>query len=145
MPKVFISYAREDKSFANRLANELEKREVSIWIDSRSIPPGEEWLSAIERGLEECDYFLLVLTPSAMLSNYVTEERTAAYRRAVNGDMIFIPLLVIRADYTSLLLGSRQWIDFSQSFSPNETQDSDWDAGGYPGSITRSLSKPTHR
>ena len=40
---VFISYAREGAATADRLVDALERRDVRVWIDRRSIAPGTYW------------------------------------------------------------------------------------------------------
>jgi len=47
MADVFLSYAREDQAFAQRLAQALEAEGFSVWWD-RTIPPGKTWKPASE-------------------------------------------------------------------------------------------------
>ena len=64
--QVFISHAHEDAEFAHRLAADLAARGWRVWIAPDSIRPGEKWVDAINRGLEECGVFLVALTPAAV-------------------------------------------------------------------------------
>ena len=58
-------------------------------------PAGEKWVDAINRGLEECGVFLVVLTPSAVASKWVTDETNAAKEMHQEGELRFIPLGVV--------------------------------------------------
>jgi len=90
--QVFISHAHEDAEFAHRLAADLRTRGWRVWIAPVSIRPGEKWVDAINRGLEECGVFLVVLTPSAVASKWVTDETNFAKEMHQEGELRFIPL-----------------------------------------------------
>jgi hypothetical protein len=60
--KVFISYAREDRSFAERIYNSLKDLQIDPWLDTRSITPGMRWKDEITRGLRAADYCIILLS-----------------------------------------------------------------------------------
>jgi WD40 repeat protein len=72
--KVFISYSRKDEEFAQQLATDLDHLGASVWIDVDDIPPGVNWSTAIQQGLDTCDTLLLILSPDSMDSGNVTDE-----------------------------------------------------------------------
>ncbi len=74
MTKVFISYSRKDEEFARQIATDLDRLGASIWLDVDDIPPGVNWSSAIQQGLDNCDTLLLVVSPDSMDSSNVTDE-----------------------------------------------------------------------
>lgn len=92
--RVFISHAHQDAEFAHRLAADLRRRGWRVWIAPESIRPGEKWVSAINRGLEESGIFVVALTPAAIESPWVTMETNAALALQVQGEVCFIPLNV---------------------------------------------------
>ena len=63
MAKVFVSYSRKDIDFARRLTMELKKSELDFWIDWEGIPPTVDWWKEIEKGIEEADIFLFLISP----------------------------------------------------------------------------------
>lgn len=71
---VFISYARLDEEFVLRLANDLRKNKVSVWIDQLDIPLGSAWDTAIEEALETSSHFLLVISQTSRNSRNVLDE-----------------------------------------------------------------------
>jgi formylglycine-generating enzyme required for sulfatase activity len=93
--QVFISHAHEDAEFAHRLAADLQTHGWRVWIAPDSIRPGEKWVDAINRGLEECGVFLVVLTPAAVASKWVTDETNVAKEMHQEGELRFIPLGVV--------------------------------------------------
>lgn len=95
--QVFISHAHEDDEFAHRLARDLRAAGWSVWIAPDSILPGETWVEAINRGLDESSYFLLVLTPAAAASPWVNTETNVAISLEHQRRMRFVPLDVAPA------------------------------------------------
>src|SRR5689334_15389627 len=91
-PKVCVSFSYPDTTFATKLVSDLTASGVDAWMytdDSRAglyqAPTG--------RDLADCDWFLLVLTPSAIESLRVQNAVRTAFYLANEGrikDVIFI-------------------------------------------------------
>lgn len=109
--QVFVSHDTEDAAFAHRLAADLERRGLRVWIAPESIRPGESWVSAIERGLAESSHMLIVLTPAALDSQWVKKETEVAIALERKGRMCVIPLHV-KSCQVPLLWGSYQMVSF---------------------------------
>jgi hypothetical protein len=90
--QVFISYAIEDTDFAHRLADDLKRLGVAVWIAPESIRPGEEWVNAIERGLCESSHIVIVLTPAALEASGANMERDMAITLALEDRIEMISL-----------------------------------------------------
>jgi cold shock CspA family protein len=60
--RVFISYAKEDKSFAEKLYNDLRQAGVIPWLDSVDLTPGQPWETTIRRAIKDSSYFLALLS-----------------------------------------------------------------------------------
>lgn len=107
MNKLFISYSHDDLLFTQRLVDNLEENGLDIWVDFDDIRSGDDWGEAIQRGLDECDYLILVLTPASMRSRRVREE----WRYFKHHDKPLFPLLLreTKVDFQLLQL---QYVDF---------------------------------
>jgi hypothetical protein len=86
---IFICYARKDARFVLRLATELKRRGVPIWLDQWDIPPGVDWDQYIDNALRSCAKFLIVLSPVSVASNEVRGE----LRWALNKSKPIVPVL----------------------------------------------------
>lgn len=62
MARIFVSYNRKNIEFCKRLTDELQKRDLDLWVDWEDIPPTVDWLKEIEKGVEEADTFLAIVT-----------------------------------------------------------------------------------
>lgn len=72
---VFISYAKEDGDFAERLYHDLQQAGVKPWMDTRDLIPGQPWQLAIKSAINECSYFLAVLSSRSVAKRgYVQKE-----------------------------------------------------------------------
>lgn len=100
--QVFISHAHQDAAFARRLADDLKAHGVPVWIAPDSLQPGEKWVEATNRGLEESGVFVLVLTKTAVASPWVKDETNVAIELSKEEKLRFIPLEVEAGDVPPL-------------------------------------------
>ena len=77
----FICYARQDKAFAHKLAKDLRRNGVSIWMDVLDIPAGVRWDRAVEKALRKAERLLVILSPEAVESENVQDELALAFDR----------------------------------------------------------------
>jgi formylglycine-generating enzyme required for sulfatase activity len=109
--QIFISHATPDAEIAHRLAADLRADGWNIWIAPDSILPGEKWVEAINRGLEESAIFVLLMTPEAVQSRWVTSETNVAIEMEHEGLLRFIPLQ-IKPCYLPALWRAYQRVSF---------------------------------
>jgi WD40 repeat protein len=79
MKRVFISYSRRQKTFADRLARDLSDAGLDVWIDFRQIEGGERWRDEIFKGLEKSEGVVFCLSPDAIKSEWCRREVAIAY------------------------------------------------------------------
>lgn len=116
MPKydIFLSYSSRYKYVTAKIAHILEEQDWKVWWDKNLIST-QEWRNEIEQKIQECDYFLYMLTPESIRSHYCQKE----YNLAVDGMKKFIPVLVHPDALKELPLEirRRQLVDFTSSDS----------------------------
>ncbi len=64
--KVFLSYPSELKAMAEPIAVSLESRGHDVFFDRTDLPPGEQYEQQIETAIEQSDYFVFLISPSAV-------------------------------------------------------------------------------
>ena len=74
MNRVFISYSRQNLTFAERLARDLDDAGFDVWLDVRQIKGGQEWRDAIFTGINQAEIVVVCLSPSAVESEWVRRE-----------------------------------------------------------------------
>jgi acyl-CoA hydrolase len=70
---VFVSYSRQDQTYARKLADDLRRRSVDVWIDDR-IDYGDRWWRTIVQAIRASAAFVVVMTPDSEESEWVERE-----------------------------------------------------------------------
>jgi tetratricopeptide (TPR) repeat protein len=71
---VFISYARLDAGIADRLVADLEAKGISVTIDRRDLPYGEEWQSELAGFIHGADTVVWLVSSNSLASRWCNWE-----------------------------------------------------------------------
>lgn len=112
MGHIFISYSHKDTTYAHGLADHLRTMGFDIWIDER-LDYGSQWPHEIQRQLDSCDAFILIMSPRSFASDWVQSELQRAKRK-------------LKPIFPLLLEGHEPWL------SVESTQYYDVRGGVYP-------------
>jgi len=66
---IFMSYSRRELGFVDDLVSKLEAENYNVWLDYRVLIPGSPWDVQIEKGLNDSDTVLLVVSNAALHRN----------------------------------------------------------------------------
>jgi formylglycine-generating enzyme required for sulfatase activity len=105
----FFSYARSDDDNSDKALSVLRRRirselrlqlgrELRLWQDTEAIPFGALWADKIDKGIAESAFFIPIVTPSAVKSEYCRTEFEAflTRERELGRDDVVFPILYIR-------------------------------------------------
>ncbi len=98
MSDIFISFTREDRAVAEKLANSLMQFGWSVWWDTK-LSPGQFFDDVIERELNDARWVIVLWSEEAVRSNWVREEAYYALERST--------LLPVMINSVNLPLGFR--------------------------------------
>ena len=88
--QLFISYSRDDNSFVYDFVEKLRNEAGHyVWID-RELLGGQHWWDSILDNIENCECFILFLTPHSIASAFCNEE--LKYALALNKEIVPIRL-----------------------------------------------------
>ena len=76
---VFISHASENRDEANELVTLIESKGMTAWIAPRDVRPGFDYSEELQRALENCAAFVVIVTGDANTSPYVRAETEMAF------------------------------------------------------------------
>ncbi len=110
--RIFVSYNRQDSKFALKLADDLAAQGINVWIDQRSITPGNRWDLEIEKALSNAEIVLVVLSPHAVASDNVLDEVSFA----IDAHKRIIPIIAQECTIP-FRLRRFQYIEFSQNYT----------------------------
>jgi len=107
--KIFLSYSHSNEAVADEIASSLEccfeegGYIYDIWFDKWRIRAGQWVQEEVEKGLEESDYLLLLISSESMESTYVNAEwRTMFNRKLDENENSVIPVIVDETPIASL-------------------------------------------
>src|SRR5437764_14170014 len=107
MKHVFISFKHEDLDFAENVISRLEKVGFSTWADDK-LRAGDDWRTTIDLAIKNAFALVVIMTPEAKASEYVTYEWAFAWGAGVK----VIPVL-LRPTELHPRLEALQYLDFT--------------------------------
>jgi hypothetical protein len=111
---IFLSHNRDDKEFVRRLADDLRRAGVTVWVDEAEIRIGDSIIGKIEEGILGSNYLGVVLSPNSVASQWVKEElRTALHLQVAMKGKIVLPLLYQRCEIPPFL-ADKLYADFTE-------------------------------
>ena len=81
---VFVSHSTQDRKWVEKeIVALLSSNGIKPWYSKASISTASQWEREILRGMESCDWFLLVVSPRAAKSEWIKDELNwAVYNRS---------------------------------------------------------------
>lgn len=103
--RAFISYSHKDRAVLDRLHTHLAPLRyeglIEAWFD-RQILAGGKIDAEVDRELESCDLFLMLVSPDFLASDYcVNREMKRALERHREGKAHVVPIIVEHCDWLS--------------------------------------------
>jgi formylglycine-generating enzyme required for sulfatase activity len=115
--RVFLSHSSDDKESVRRLAEDLKRTGIEVWLDEWEIRVGDRITQKIQEGLKRTDYLALWLTREAVDSQWVETEWQSKYATEIaGGSAIILPLLAEDCDIPPLLRDKR-YADFRNNYN----------------------------
>lgn len=117
---VFISYAREDQSWAERLYMDLRKQEVDAWLDIRCLKPGASWKLEIRKAIRQSRYFVLLISKRSVTKRgFVQRELKEALQTSrdfPSGEIFLIPTRLDETIPIDEELQELNWVNLFPSY-----------------------------
>jgi hypothetical protein len=90
---VFICHASEDKDeIARPLAEALKKRDLRVWYDESTLRIGDSLRRAIDHGLANSRYGVVILSPSFFKKNWPQKELDGLAAREDGMEKVILPV-----------------------------------------------------
>ncbi|NDJ37044.1 MAG: TIR domain-containing protein [Chloroflexi bacterium] len=117
VPHVFISYARPDAQYAERLTSDLRSAGFMVWRDTRTLNAYQDFTDEIEGAISDARHVLVCLTPHIQRGDTFV-RREIAY--ALQEEKPIIPLIFPGGELPSLL-STHSTIDMSRNYETGFT------------------------
>lgn len=74
MRQVYVSYSSQERKQATEIVQALENQGIGCWFAPRDTRIGIDWSTQVPAAIQECPYFLLILSPNSAGSEWVERE-----------------------------------------------------------------------
>jgi len=120
---VFLSHNKADQAAVERLASQLEKSGLKVWLDHWNLLPGDPWQDEIEEALDRSRTVAVFVGPSGIGGWHNEEMRSALETRVVDRNRRVIPVLLPGAVEPELprFLRRLHWVDFRNGLEDEAT------------------------
>ena len=93
--KLFISYAKQQRSIAEELSAVLSARAHDVFFDRDDLPPGVDYRRAIRQAAENCDVFVFLVSPESVAPHrYTLTELEYRQKKVPNTSGTLLPVVV---------------------------------------------------
>lgn len=115
--EIFISHSSRDAAFVERLVGMLHGYGLRTFFSQRHIRGAQQWHDEIGAALARCSWFVVILTPHSVESEWVKREFVYALQDTSYRSRI-VPLLYKTCDFKKLswTLSSLEYVDFRKDF-----------------------------
>lgn len=97
MAHLFLSHSSRDKTFVQKLAEDLESAGHRVWLDEVEIRVGQSIIQKIEEGIDKTEAVVLVLSKNSVASEWVTREWHAKFFEEVSRRKVLV-LPIVKDD-----------------------------------------------
>lgn len=115
--EAFLSHSSKNLAFASQLARVLSAHHVKTFFSKKHIHGAQQWHDEIGIALKRCDWFVVVLSPQSVVSQWVKHELIYALQaNRYKGRIVPILYRPCDTDKLSWTPSGFQWIDFRKDF-----------------------------
>lgn len=111
MAHVFISYSRKDIDFARYFRAMLENSGFTVWMDEKRLSAGMNWSDELQKAIDNCGAFVIIMSPDSHESKFVQSE----ILHAIDHNKAIFPVLLVGQPF--FLLKAYQYEDMRGGLS----------------------------
>jgi TIR domain len=120
MSSIFLSHSHADKDFARRLARDLKRAGVRIWLDEAELKIGDSLIEKIRQGIDQMEYLGVLLSSNSVNSPWVRREVDVAMNQEIEGKRVkVLPFRIDDSDLPGFLEG-KLYADFRDGRKYND-------------------------
>jgi transcriptional regulator with XRE-family HTH domain len=123
---IFISHSHDDSHWCREFVRRLKQAGADVWYDEAHLGGGD-WISVVEREIQRRPIFIVLLSPSAMASRWISMETDLAIvLQRTERNRMLLPVMIADADIRPFLR-MFHYID-GRYLSPSDTAERVLDA-----------------
>lgn len=113
---IFISYSHENKEFVDKLAMQLVRKNVHVWMDRWELSIGDSIIDKVQEAADGASALLVIMSKASIASEWCKKELSAGLLRELEEKRVVImPVLLEECDIPLFARG-KLYADFRTSF-----------------------------
>lgn len=113
---IFISYSHQDKEFVDKLAIQLVRRNVNVWLDRWELSVGDSLVEKVQDAVDGASALLVILSKASAGSEWCKKELSAGLLRELEERrVVVIPVMLEDCDIPVFARG-KLFADFRSDF-----------------------------
>src|SRR5262245_13290173 len=109
---VFLSHSNKDRLFVTRLAEDLTKAGLRVWLDQWHIKVGDSFAQAIDEAMRASRFLVIVMSPDYFQSAWTTQEWQSGLAEEFEVDGVRLIPILYRDCNVPPVLRTKHWVDF---------------------------------
>lgn len=113
---IFISYSHKDKDFVDRLATQLVRRNVNVWLDRWELSVGDSLVDRVQDAVDGASALLVVLSNASVSSEWCKKELSAGLLRELEERRVVVMPVMLEDCAVPVFARGKMFADFRTDF-----------------------------
>jgi TIR domain len=113
---IFISYSHKEKVFVDRLATQLVRRNVNIWLDRWELSVGDSLVERIQEAVDGASALLVILSKASVSSEWCNKELSAGLLRELEERRVVVMPVMLEDCKVPVFARGKMFADFRTDF-----------------------------
>ena len=113
---IFISYSHKDKAFVDRLAMQLVRRNVNVWLDRWELAVGDSLVERIQEAVDGASALLVILSKASVASEWCKKELSAGLLRELEEKRVVVMPVMLEDCDVPVFARGKLFADFRSDF-----------------------------
>jgi hypothetical protein len=113
---IFISYSHKDKKFVDKLAMQLVRRNVNVWLDRWELAVGDSIVEKVQEAVDGASALLVVLSKASTGSEWCKKELSAGLLRELEEKRVVVMPVMLEDCQVPVFARGKMFADFRTDF-----------------------------
>jgi len=113
---IFISYSHKDKVFVDKLALQLVRRNVNVWVDRWELSVGDSLLEKVQDAVDGASALLVILSKNSVESEWCKKELSSGLLRELEEKRVVVMPVMLEDCNVPIFARGKMYADFRDNF-----------------------------
>jgi hypothetical protein len=104
--RIFVSYSHQDEAWCDAVAQHLrtlhDPIQTTVWVDRHRIRAGTAWAPEIDKGLQQADLAVLLISPAFLSSEFIRNTELPKLLASRTAGLPVIPILIMPCGWKAI-------------------------------------------